>query len=78
MKIDCFLKNKSNFRYDNLDLGFDLNTHICKFFDEVYKLINFFKIKRGLNETRLHINKTKYLFKGTNGLGLNYFIFQKK
>ena len=73
-----FLKSKSNFRYDNLDLGFDLNTHICKFFDEVYKLINFFKIKRGLNETRLHINKTKYLFKGTYGLGLNYFIFQKK
>ncbi len=73
-----FLKNKSNFSYDNLDLGFDLNTHVLKFFDEVYKLINFFKIKRTLNETRLQIKKTKYLFKGTNGLGLNYFIFQKK
>lgn len=73
-----FLKNRNNFKYDNLDLGFDLNTHLYKFFDEVHKLLNFFGKKRTLNEARVYIKKTKYIFKGTNGLGLNYFIFQKK
>jgi SAM-dependent methyltransferase len=78
IKKNSFLENKNNFNYANLDLGFDLNTHVGKFFNEVYELINFFKTERTLNEAKLQIKKKKYLFKGTNGLGLNYFIFQKK
>ena len=78
MKNNNFLRIRNNFKYNFFDLGFNLNSHIENFFDEVYKLINFFKVERSLRETKLLIKRKKYLFKGTNGLGLNYFIFQKK
>jgi len=75
---NIFLKNKNNFKYSNLDLGFNLNSHVGNFFNEVYELINFFKTERTLKEAKSLIKRMKYLFKGTNGLGLNFFIFQKK
>lgn len=78
VKKNNFLRIKNNFKYNNFDLGFNLNIHVENFFDEVYKLVNFFKTERTLDETKLLIKKKKYLFKGTNGLGINYFIFQKK
>jgi SAM-dependent methyltransferase len=62
----------------NADFSFDLNTHVNKFYQEIWSLFNFFKnTKRSLKETKKHINNKKYIFKGTNGLGLNFFIYRK-
>ena len=72
-----FLKLKKNFDYNKLDFSFNLSSHTNKFYHEIHELLLFFKKKRNLNEAKKEINKKKYIFKGTNGLGLNYFIFKK-
>ncbi len=72
-----FLQSKKNFDYSKLDFGFNLSKHTDRFYREIYELLLFFKKKRNLNEAKKEINKKKFIFKGTNGLGLNYFIFKK-
>lgn len=77
LKKNNFLKLKKNFDYKKLDFTFDLNNYVSKFYNEIYELLLFFKKKRKLNEAKKEIFKKKYIFKGTNGLGINYFIFRK-
>lgn len=77
LKKYTFLKSKKNFDYSKLDFSFNLSKHTNKFYREIYELLLFFKKKRNLNEAKKEINKKKNIFKGTNGLGLNYFIFKK-
>jgi 2-polyprenyl-3-methyl-5-hydroxy-6-metoxy-1,4-benzoquinol methylase len=64
--------------FTKLDFSFDLNSYIKNYYNELFKLINFFKKNRSLNVVRKEVKKKKYIFRGTNGLGLNYFIFKKK
>ena len=78
LKINKFSNLKNNFDYNKkFDYSFDLANHISNFYDEVYKLLFFFRKKRKLSEAKKEISKKKYIFKGTNGLGINYFIFRK-
>jgi hypothetical protein len=78
LKINKFTNLKNNFDYNKkFDYSFDLVNHISNFYDEVYKLLFFFTKKRKLSEAKKEISKKKYIFKGTNGLGINYFIFRK-
>ena len=60
-----------------LEHDFDLNEHIIRFYNELSGLLFFFSKKRKLHEAKKEISKKKYIFKGTNGLGINYFIFRK-
>ena len=68
---------KNNFIKD-IDLSFGLNRHKDNFFKELAKVLLYFKKKPSINNARKFINKNKYIFKGTNGLGINYFLFQKR
>ena len=72
-----FLKSQKNFDYKKLDFSFNLGNHINSFYNEVYELFLFFRKKRNLSEAKKEISKKKFIFKGTNGLGINYFIFKK-
>lgn len=77
LKKNNIHKLKKSFDY-NADFSFDLNSHVCKFYQEIWDLFSFFKnTKRSLKATKKHISNKKYIFKGTNGLGLNFFIFRK-
>lgn len=78
LKQNKFLIEKNNFNFKDTDFSFKLNNHITKFYLEVNDLFLFFKKNRSLIEAKKHIDKKKYLFKGSNGLGLNYFMFKKK
>jgi len=77
LKKNDFLKLKKNFDYKKLDFNFGLNNYINEFYNEIYDLLLFFKKRRKLIEAKKEISKKKYIFKGTNGLGINYFIFRK-
>ena len=55
----------------------NLGNHINRFYHEVYELFLFFRKKRNLSASKKEISKKKFIFNGTNGLGLNYFIFKK-
>jgi hypothetical protein len=74
---NMFLSSKNNFDYGKFDFSFNLNHDIKNFYNEIFALLNFFKKKRSLLEAKNKINKMKFIFKGTNGLGLNHFLFRK-
>jgi|TARA_B110000263_G_scaffold247337_1_gene259995 hypothetical protein len=73
-------KNRKNIKkFDNIDFSFGINVHITKFNIELSKLFSFFKKKSPtLKETKKFLSKNNYIFKNTNGLGINYFIFKKQ
>ena len=73
-------KNRKNIKkFDNIDFSFGINAHITKFNIELSKLFSFFKKKSPtLKETKKFLSKNNYIFKNTNGLGINYFIFKKQ
>ena len=76
---DLISKKKiDHFYMGDTDLSFGLNEHNKKFFVELKNLISFFKKEPSLKMAHKYLNKSKYLFKGTLGVGLNYFIFKKK
>jgi len=74
-------KNGYNIKkFDNIDFSFGINEHNKKFYTELNKLFSFFKRKfksPTLKETKNFLSKNNYIFKNTNGLGINYFIFKK-
>ena len=72
-------KNRKNIKkFDNIDFSFGINAHITKFNTELNKLFTFFKKKSPtLKETKNFLSKNNYIFKNTNGVGINYFIFKK-
>ena len=61
-----------------INLKIDLNKNYNLFYNDINKLLNFIKQKPEMDEMARFVKKLKYLFKGTCGLGLNYFIFKKK
>lgn len=63
-----------------VDFSFGINDHNVKFYNEFYKLLIFLKKKpnSSMSEIKKVISRNKYLFKETNGLGLNYFIFKNR
>ena len=61
-----------------VNLKIDLNENYNLFYNDINKLLNFINQKPEIDETARFVKKLKYLFKGTCGLGLNYFIFKKK
>lgn len=61
-----------------VNLKIDLNENYNLFYNDINKLLNFIKQKPEMEEMAIFVKKLKYLFKGTCGLGLNYFIFKKK
>ena len=79
-KIDLnkFLKDTKNvqksFRSSNLDLMdyFDIKT----FFLEMNDYIEILK-EKDIYKAKKFIKKSKILFKGTNGIGINYYIGKK-
>ena len=73
-------KNKNSYKkFDNIDFSFGINEHISKFNIELNKIISFFRKKSPtLKETKNFLSKNNYIFKNTNGLGINHFIFKKK
>jgi SAM-dependent methyltransferase len=78
LKKNKFLFSKNNFKYSQFDFSFSLNSHVINFYKELFELMIFFnKKKRNLYETKKEIDKKKFIFKGTNGLGLNHFLFRK-
>jgi len=71
----------NNKKFYDIDFSFGINEHNKKFYTELNKLFSFFKRKLKsptLKETKNFLSKNNYIFKNTNGLGINYFIFKKK
>ena len=63
------LKNSFNFT--------KLNHHNDMFFCEILDIIEFIKKKPKIDQMKKKIDSYKYLFKGTCGVGINYFVFKK-
>ena len=68
--------NSSNKK--NLNLSFNLNEFHSKFVKDIKNLLTYITKKPTVNEMAIFVRNLEYLFKGTCGLGLNYFIFKKK
>ena len=62
----------------NLNLNFNLNEFHSIFIKDIKNLFNYIAKKPTINEMKTFVKNLEYLFKGTCGLGLNYFIFKKK
>ena len=77
LKKNKFSKSQKKIDFRKLDFSFNLNNYVNRFYYEIFDLMNFFEKKRSLIDAKKEINKKKYIFKGSNGLGLNYFIFKK-
>jgi len=58
---------------------YNLDETVNQFFLEVDDIINFLMFKKpSILQVKKKINKYKFLFKGSCGLGINYFIFKKQ
>ena len=77
LKKNKFSKSQKKIDFRKLDFSFNLNNYVNRFYYEIFDLMNFFEKKRSLIDAKKEINRKKYIFKGSNGLGLNYFIFKK-
>ena len=58
---------------------YNLDETVNQFFLEVDDIINYLMYKKpSIFEVKKKLNKYKFLFKGSCGLGINYFIFKKQ
>ena len=62
----------------NLNLDINLNESYSKYHQDIKNLFNFILKKPTIKEMAIFVENLDYLFKGTCGLGLNYFIFKGK
>jgi SAM-dependent methyltransferase len=75
---NTILKNLKFLIQNSNEISFNYNVQYKNFFKELDKLFRLLKQKKiNLKLLKETINSQKILFKGTSGLGLNFFIFKK-
>ena len=78
------IKNSKIKKYLNLadkkklNLNIDLNKPYSRYHRDIEKLLFFVSKKPTMKQMARFVKSLDYLFKGTCGLGLNYFLFKKK
>ena len=62
---------------NDIVFDYEMQKKIKVFNSEIQQLFNFFSKKTSIIEAKNFIKQTNVLFKGTAGLGLNFFMFTK-
>ena len=62
----------------NLNLDINLNKSYSKYHKDIKNLFNFILKKPTIKEMAIFVKNLDHLFKGSCGLGINYFIFKNE
>ena len=78
INVNKFLKDTKNFKklFQNSNLDLTKFFEINKFFQELDNFLNILK-KKDIYKVKKFINSSRFLFKGTYGIGINYYVGKK-